>query len=111
LATPALPADNKGNPKVQVKDLIEQLSQMDPEMEVFLPVPGGMKVSAYASTRLKIEQGYTVHDETGFYAKSRGNGVFFDEAFSNRIMDDGKKFLDLTSSTIHRSVQISLHRY
>lgn len=97
-----------------VKDLIEQLSKMDPETEVFLYKQGGMGCPGYSTTRIKVVQGYVVRDPENsgrLHTRAKGNGLFVDTAWANQVMGDGKKFLDLTSPTIHPAIQIDLPRY
>ncbi len=98
-----------------VKELIEALSKMDPNMEVVLFRQGMYDAPSFSTTRIQIVPGYLVRDpesSASFYTKAKGNGIFVDEVQANRVMPvDGQKFLDLTSPTIHPAVQLDLPRY
>lgn len=96
---------------MRVKELIEQLSGLDPEMEVTLHRQGFHASPSYDSSKLIVEKGYLVCDADGFYSRSEGNGCFVEGTRANRVMNDGKKFLDLTSPTIYPAIHIKLSHY
>jgi hypothetical protein len=96
-----------------VKDLIAALSAIDPNTEVFLSRPGNHYGPGYSSTNLKMITGHVVRDPEergGLYTRAAGCGFFFDEVTANKVMSDGKKFLDLSSPNIHPAVQLELGR-
>lgn len=96
-----------------IKELIEALSKMDPETEVMLYKQGAYDSPSFSTTKILIKKGYAVRDpeESGsFYTKAKGNGMFVDEDYANQVMDDGQKFLDLTSPTIHPVIQLEIPR-
>lgn len=99
---------------MKVKELIEALSSMDPEIEVVLFKQGAYDCPSFSTTRIKIVEGYLVRDEedtVSFYTKARGNGMFVDKQYASTVCEDGKTFLDLTSITIHPAVQLDLPKW
>jgi hypothetical protein len=96
-----------------VKELIDALSKIDPETEIMLFVRGTFEQPSFSTTNIEIKTGYAVRDteeSVSFYNKKTGNGLFVEKTRANRIMDDGQKFLDLTSPTIYPAIQLEVSR-
>jgi hypothetical protein len=89
---------------MNVKELIEKLSQLPPESEVTITLREGRIDTA----NLTIQEGYFV---TGAFDHGRnGEGHFIDQRMAVRICDDGKPLLDLTSEHIKPSILIHYKR-
>jgi len=97
-----------------VKELIDALSQIDPETEIMLFVRREtFEEPRFSTTNIEIKTGYAVRDteeSVSFYNKKTGNGLFVEKTRANQIMDDGQKFLDLTSPTIYPAIQLEVAR-
>ena len=96
---------------MRVKDLLKELSELDPETEVFLHIPGGFSAPAYETTNFSIQKGFVVRDperEHNFYTKARGNGMFVTEQAAMTVCEDGQTFLKIGAPTVHPAYRLTI---
>ena len=98
---------------MKIKDLIKELSKFSEDMEIAVEgQPSGYYgAQRWDTTNIDLIQGYMVSDEPGeeFLSINKGNGIFIEKGWGERIMwEDNKMFLDLSSSTIYPCLY--LHR-
>lgn len=94
-------------PRMKIKDLIQELKSIpDQDLEI---VVEGQPEGYYGAQRwdtanIDLIHGYMVCDEPGndFFSINKGNGIFVEKNWGERIMpEDNKMFLDLSSPTIY----------
>jgi hypothetical protein len=107
---------------MKIKDLIEKLKAF-PNLDLEIAVEGQPQglygAQKWDTTNIDLIHGYMVCDEpgNGLLSINKGNGVFIEKGWGERIMcEDNKMFLDLSSPTtypclyLHRKDHIGIYK-